>query len=66
MKVLQFQGQIPADGTLEVPRNIVAQIPGDDPVRVVLVIGESREDEDSRTLTTDRFLAGYLESNILI
>ncbi len=59
MKVLEFQTQIPSDGTLKLPPDIAAQILGDDRVRVVLVVGDSFEDEDWKRLTTDRFLAGY-------
>jgi hypothetical protein len=65
MKVLEFQTQIPGDGILKVPPEIAAQIPDDDQVRVVLVIGESSEDEAWRTLTADRFLAGYSESDAI-
>ncbi len=65
MKVLEFQTQMPCDGTLKVPPDIAAQIPGDDQVRVVLVIGESFEDEAWRKLTADRFLAGYAESDAI-
>ncbi len=65
MKVLEFQTQIPCDGILKVPPDIAAQIPDDDQVRVVLVIGESTEDEAWRTLTADRFLAGYSESDAI-
>ena len=65
MKVLEFQTQIPTDGTLQLPPDIAAQILGDDPVRVVLVVGESSEDEAWRKLTADRFLAGYAESDAI-
>ena len=65
MKVLEFQAQIPGDGMLKVPPDIAAQIPGDDQVRVVLVIGESPEDQAWQKLTADRFLAGYAESDAI-
>ncbi len=65
MKVLAFQAQIPCDGILQVPPDIAAQIPDHDRVRVVLLIGESTEDEAWRTLTADRFLAGYSESDAI-
>jgi hypothetical protein len=63
MKVLEFQAQIPPDGTLKLPPDIAAQIPDDDRVRVVLVVGDSSEDEDWKRLTADRFLAGYSPSD---
>ena len=63
MKVLEFQTQIPPDGTLKLPPDIAAQIPGDDSVHVVLVVGDSSEDEDWKRLTADRFLAGYAPSD---
>ncbi|MGA2035015.1 MAG: hypothetical protein ABSG68_22425 [Thermoguttaceae bacterium] len=63
MKVLEFQTQISPDGTLKLPSDIAAQIPGDDPVRVMLLVGDSFEDEDWKRLTADRFLAGYSHSD---
>ena len=65
MKVPAFQAQIPCDGILKVPADIAAQILDDDQVRVLLVIGESTEDEAWRTLTVDRFLAGYSQSDAI-
>lgn len=59
MIVLEFQTQIPPDGTLTLPPDIAAQIPGDDRVHVVLLVGDSSEDDDWKRLTGDRFLAGY-------
>ena len=63
MKVLEFQTQIPSDGVLQVPPDIAAQIPGDDPVRVVLLVGDSSEEEDWKRLTAERFLAGYSQGD---
>ena len=63
MKVLEFQTQIPPDGTLKLPPDIAAQIAGDDSVHVVLVLGDSSEDTDWKRLTADRFLAGYSPSD---
>ena len=63
MKVLEFQTHISSDGTLKLPADIAAQIVGDDNVRVVLVLGDSSEDEDWKRLTADRFLAGYSPSD---
>ena len=63
MKVLEFQTQIPSDGTLKLPPDIAAQIPGDDRVHVVLMVGDSRDDEDWKQLTADRFVAGYSRSD---
>jgi hypothetical protein len=63
MKLLEFQTQIPADGTLKLPPDIAAQILGDDNVRVVLVVGDSSENEDWKRLTAERFLAGYSPSD---
>jgi hypothetical protein len=63
MKFLEFQTRIASDGTLKLPPDIAAQIPGDDPVRVVLVLGDSSEDDDWKRLTADRFLAGYSQGD---
>jgi len=65
MKVLEFETQKPADGTLLVPPGIAAQIPDDNPVRVVLLVGEPTEDEDWRRMTMERFFAGYSESDAI-
>ena len=65
MKVLEFQTQITSAGTLKLPPDIAAQIPGDDRVRVVLVFGDSSEDADWKRLTADRFLAGYSQGDDL-
>lgn len=65
MKVLEFQTQIPSDGTLKVPANIAAQIQDEDNVRVVLVVGEASEDEPWKRLTAERFFAGYSESDAI-
>jgi hypothetical protein len=59
MKVLEFQTQIASDGTLTLPPDIAAQIPGDDRVRVVLLVDDSSEGDDWKRLTAERFLAGY-------
>ncbi|MGA2253699.1 MAG: hypothetical protein ABSG53_03480 [Thermoguttaceae bacterium] len=59
LRFLEFQTQIPSDGTLKLLPDIAAQISGDDSVHVVLVIGDSSEDEDWKRLTADRFLTGY-------
>jgi hypothetical protein len=63
MKVLEFQAEIPTDGTLKPPPDIAAQIPGDDSVHVMLVFGGSCEDADWKRLTAARFLAGYSPSD---
>jgi hypothetical protein len=63
MRVLEFQSRIASDGTLKLPSDIAAQIPGDDPVRVVPVLGDSSDDEDWKRLTADRFLAGYSQGD---
>ena len=63
MKVLEFQARIPFDGVLQLPADIAAQIPGDASVRVVLMVGDSCEDEDWKRLTADRFLAGCSSSD---
>ena len=59
MKVLEFDTQMPSDGTLKVPPDIAAQIGNDDQLRVVLVVGDTAEDEDWRRMTSNRFLEGY-------
>ena len=59
MKAFEFQTQMPADGILNVPAHITAQIPDDDRVRVVLVVGEPTDDEAWGSLTAERFPSGH-------
>jgi hypothetical protein len=63
MKVLEFVTQMPSDGRLKVPPDIAAQIANDDPLRVVLVVGDSTENDEWRRLTSSRFLEGYAQGD---
>jgi hypothetical protein len=63
MKILEFQTQMPSDGTLKVPADIADQIDKNERVRVVLVVGDSSEDEDWQRLGATEFLAGYSEGD---
>jgi hypothetical protein len=65
MKKLEFQAQLNADHTLTVPPGIEREIPGDEAVRVVLLVPEAAEDQSWAALTVDQFLAGYSDGNAI-
>lgn len=55
----EFATRINSDGTLTVPEEIAVRIPAGQPVRVLVLIPESGEEEDWRRLTTEQFFQGY-------
>lgn len=65
MKVLEFEAEVPGDGTLKIPNEIAVQIPDHEQVRVLLLVGDSSEDEDWERLGAEEFLSGYSESDAI-
>lgn len=63
MKALEFETKLDADLNLKVPGGLAAQIPKEEPVRVIVLMPESAEDADWRRLTNENFLRGYSESD---
>lgn len=63
MKALEFETKPDADLNLKVPDELAAQIPKEEPVRVIVLMPESAEDADWRRLTNENFLRGYSESD---
>ena len=63
MKALEFESKLGADANLSVPAEVAIQIPKEEPVRVIVLLPESIEDEAWQRLTRDQFLKGYSESD---
>ena len=63
MKALDFETKLGTDANLRVPEDIAVQIPKEEPVRVIVLLPESTEDDAWRKLTPEQFLRGYSESD---
>jgi hypothetical protein len=58
MATWQFQTQVNADRTVNLPPDVAAHLGANEPVHVVLITGDP-EESDWRRLTAEQFLAGY-------
>ncbi len=65
MKTLEFRASINQDQTLTIPPEVAAQIEGERPIRVILLITDSGEDEAWLRLSADQFLKGYADSDAI-
>lgn len=65
MQALEFQTRINPDRTLTLPPEVAAQLQREQPVRVILLIPESSQDQDWARLTAEQFLKGYTESDAI-
>jgi len=63
MKALEFRSRINPDDSLQVPKEVAAQIPKDKAIQVIVVLPESTEDGEWRRLTAEQFLLGYSEAD---
>jgi hypothetical protein len=63
MAALEFWASINTDDTLPVPSEIAAQLQRGQPVRVILVIPDTGEEQEWAHLTADEFLKGYAEGD---
>jgi hypothetical protein len=61
----EFETQLNADHTLAVPEEIAARIPQGQPVRVIVLVDDTSEDEDWRRLTSEQFFKGYAEGDAI-
>lgn len=59
MKAVEFQARLSADDTVKVPRDLAAQLSNGQPIRVIILVPESAEDQDWSRLSADEFLKGY-------
>ena len=65
MKALEFQARINPDDTVTIPAHVAEQVRGDEPVRVILLVPDSAEDEDWSRMTAEQFLKGYAEGDTI-
>lgn len=65
MAAVEFWAHMNADATLAVPPEVAERVPGERPVRVILLIPDSAEDEDWATLTAEAFLSGYADGDAI-
>jgi hypothetical protein len=63
VKALEFESKLGEDASLRVPYDLALQIPKGEPVRVIVLIPESTEDEAWQRLTHDQLLQGYSEGD---
>jgi len=63
VKALEFESKLGEDASLRVPDDLVLQIPKEEPVRVIVLVPESNEDEAWRRLTRDQLLQGYSDGD---
>ncbi len=59
MKTLEFEAAVNPDSTVTLPPEIAAQVRGDQPVRVILVVSEDAEEMDWKHAAAEQFLNGY-------
>jgi len=63
VKALEFESKLGEDASLRVPDDLALQIPKEEPVRVIVLVPESPEDEAWQRLTRDQLLQGYSEGD---
>jgi hypothetical protein len=63
VKALEFETKLGTDANLKVPDDLAAQIPKEEPVRVIVLLPESADEADWRRLTNEQFLRGYSASD---
>jgi hypothetical protein len=66
MRVLEFQAHLNPDHTLTVPPSIAQEIQGQQAVRVVLLVQDKDDENQSwAALSTEQFLAGYSDGDAI-
>ncbi len=65
MKAFEFQATLQPNGTLTVPAEVAAQIRTEGPLRVMLLLAETEENDDWARLTAEQFLKGYDPSDAI-
>lgn len=71
MKALEFEAQINPDHTLSVPPIMADQLPPGRPVRVLLLVAESAQEQEEaeerawKHMAAEQFLKGYDESDAI-
>ena len=62
MKALEFKSQVSAKGQIDIPADLIQNIPSGSPVRVILLL-EPTEEEEWLAGSTERFAAAYAEED---
>ena len=65
MKAIEFESELQANHTLSVPAKIAERIRAGQPVRVLLLIAESAEDQEWEQFTAAEFGRGYADSDAI-
>jgi hypothetical protein len=66
MKAYEFPATVTADGKLEVPAAMMETLPRGKTVRLIVLVGETAEEEkDWQLLTTEQFFAGYSQADAI-
>jgi hypothetical protein len=65
MKAFEFEGNVQPQGRLSIPPEVAAQLPPNQPVRVLLLVPELGEDAEWARLTIEQFLKGYDDSDAI-
>ena len=63
MKAIEFQAELQPNHTLSVPPDLAEGIPQGQPLRVLILIAESPEDQAWERLTAAEFGQGYADSD---
>ena len=66
MKAYESSVKVTLEGRLELPKALLASLPRDQVVRVIVLVPEpadSEQDAAWRRLTAEQFLAGYSETD---
>jgi hypothetical protein len=61
MKSLEFEATLDTNSNLHVPEAVAAQIPKEEPVRVIVLLPGN--DPEWQQLTAEQFLSGYSDSD---
>ena len=63
MKILEFLAPLNPDHTVTIPPDVAAQVEQTEPVRVVLLLSDPRDDREWARLTSEQFAKGYSEGD---
>ncbi len=69
MKAYEFPAQVTTEGKIELPDTILQQLSHNQQVKVIILVNESREDEEDdkawNRLASEQLLKGYSEEDAI-
>lgn len=65
MRAFEFRARINPDHTLKLPNEVAAQVPRDEPVRIIVLLPDPDEEREWGRLAAEQFLQGYAESDAI-